>query len=157
MPQAGFLFAIAGLGVSLAGFSGLVLAFRRGAPLQALDAFRLRQIPEMALAVAFLSLATIPLVDAIGNAQPAIEAACGAGVLFTLFYIVRLVVRARAANIAQPALTNALAGSIDLLVLFTGAIGLASGSAAVYEWLLVFMLARPALAFVFVLGEVMAA
>ena len=37
MIPTGFLFSIAGLGVTLAGFSGLVGAFRRGSALKAMD------------------------------------------------------------------------------------------------------------------------
>lgn len=50
IPADGFLLSISGLGVSLAGFSGLVAAFRRGAQWKPLDSYRLRQIPEMGLA-----------------------------------------------------------------------------------------------------------
>jgi len=67
LPQAAFLFSIAGLSLSLAGFSGLVAAFKRGAPLNPIDAFRLRELPEMALATTFLAVLTIPLIDALHN------------------------------------------------------------------------------------------
>ena len=110
----------------------------------------------MALAVAFLALLTTPLSDAIGNSQVALQVACGAGLLFTLFHVVRLVIRARTQNLSQATGSNVLIFVINALILVVGAAGLAMGTATVYEWFLVLMLARPALAFVFVLSEVTA-
>jgi len=46
IPQLSFLFSIAGLSVTLSGFSGLVAAFRRSDNLRRVDAYRLRQIPD---------------------------------------------------------------------------------------------------------------
>jgi hypothetical protein len=63
LPPAGLLFAVAGLGLTLAGFSGLVTAFHRGAVLQPTDAFRRRQIPEMGLFATLLAPITGPLAD----------------------------------------------------------------------------------------------
>ena len=50
LPPLPYLLSVAGLGMTLAGFSGLVAAFRRGGVWKPIDAYRLRQIPEMALA-----------------------------------------------------------------------------------------------------------
>ena len=47
IPESGFLLSITGLGVMLAGFSGLVGAFRGGTTLKPMDAYRLRQIPDV--------------------------------------------------------------------------------------------------------------
>ena len=75
----GFPAVVAGLGVSLAGFSGLVAAFRRGATWQKIDAYRLRQIPEMGLAASVFALLTIPLADTVHDASATIH--IGAGVV----------------------------------------------------------------------------
>lgn len=114
----------------------------------------MRQIPEMSLAAAFLSLLTIPLGDAIGNVQVTLQMTSGLGLLFTIFHIFRLIVRARAQGFSQRTIFNVFAFVIDVLILLAGAVGVATGTSTAYEWLLVFMLARPALAFVFVLSEV---
>ena len=154
MPQAGFLFSIAGLGVSLAGFSGLVIAFRRGGPLKPIDAFRLRLLPEMALGAAFLALLAIPLDDVIGDAKATIQIACGLGLLFTIGHAIQLQVRARAEGLTQPALYTATVVTINLLIVVAAVIGLVVGTAPVYEWVLLLMLARPGLTFVIVLSDV---
>ena len=151
------MFSIAGLGLSLAGFSGVVLAFRRGSTLEAVDTFRLRQLPEMALAPAFLALGTIPLADTITNARAALQVASGLGLAFTVGHIFGLITRAREQNVVQPVAFMAAAGLVDLLLLVTAAIGLSVVSVAAYEWVLLLMLARPALAFVFALSRVTSA
>ena len=110
----------------------------------------------MSLAVSFLALLTIPLFDVVGNRMVAIQIACGLGLLFTMFHIVRLLLRTRAEHISQPAVFNLAVVIVDVLVLLVAAAGVAVGSAPVYEWVLVLMLARPALAFIFVLSEVTA-
>ena len=154
MPSLAFLLSVAGLALSLAGFSGLVAAFRRGAPLQPIDAFRLRELPEMALATTFLAVMTLPLADAIGNARVALQVASGLAMLFTLGHVFRLLGRVRELGISQTTGRQTLVTVVNMLILFSGAISLAVGSAPAYEWLLVFMLARPMLAFVLVLTEV---
>ena len=50
IPEAPFLFSIAGLSPSLAGLPGLVAVLRRGADLRPMDAFWLREIVEFAFA-----------------------------------------------------------------------------------------------------------
>jgi hypothetical protein len=153
VPATAFLFSVVGVGVSLAGFSGLVIAFRRGAPLKPVDAYRMRLLPEMALAVAFLGLATIPIADAIGNVNVALQTACGFGLLFTFAHILRLLMRVRSEGISQPASFMVPTVTIDTVLLLVAATGVALGTAAIYEWVLLLMLARAALAFVFVVAE----
>lgn len=152
LPQPGFLFEIGGLGVTLAGFSGLVSAFRRGAS-KPIDAYRLRQIPEMGLATALVSLVTIPISDT-GNGANAIQIAAGLGLLFTISHILVLLRRARSQHVAQPAAALTAAGLVDVGVIVAGAVGLGTGSAIAFEWFLILMLARPMLAFAFVFSDV---
>lgn len=108
----------------------------------------------MALGVAFLALLTIPLNDLIGDAKATIQIACGLGLLFTIGHATQLQVRARAEKLSQPVLFMASVVTIDLLVVMAAVIGLAVGTAPIYEWVLVMMLARPGLAFVIVLSDV---
>ncbi|HYU63798.1 MAG TPA: hypothetical protein VEN12_08450 [Verrucomicrobiae bacterium] len=154
MPQAAFLFSIAGLSLSLAGFSGLVAAFKRGAPLNPIDAFRLRELPEMALATTFLAVLTIPLIDALHNEVVTIQIASGLAMLFTVAHVLRLVTRVRQIGISQSTGKQLLVTLANVLLLVTGAVSLGLGTPTAYEWLLVFMLARPMLAFVLVLTEI---
>ena len=154
MPQAAFLFSIAGLSLSLAGFSGLVAAFKRGAPLNPIDAFRLRELPEMALATTFLAVLTIALSDALRNEMVTIQIASGLAMLFTVAHVLRLVTRVRQIGISQSTGKQLLVTLANVLLLVTGAVSLGLGTPTAYEWLLVFMLARPMLAFVLVLTEI---
>lgn len=154
MPPAAFLFSIAGLSVTLAGFSGLVAAFRRGSNWQPLDSYRLRQIPEMGLATALIALATIPLNDSTHNPTATVQIAAGVALLFTLAHVAVLVTRSRELGVALPAAAWAAPTVIDVATVIAGTASLALGATAAFEWLLVALLARPMLAFVFVLAEV---
>ena len=156
MPQLAFLLSIVGLGVSLTGFSGLVGAFKRGVPLQPIDAYRLRQIPEMALATGFIALVTPALADSLGDVSTAIRIASGAGLLFTAVHIVVLIGRARAMNAQINAINWAVAATIDIGVIVAGVVSIVIANAGAYEWLLALMIARPGLAFLLALREVTA-
>jgi len=68
--------------------------------------------------------------------------------------VIRLLGRVRTLGISQSAGRQVLITVANVLILLTGVVSLATGSVAAYEWLLVFMLARPMLAFVIVLAEV---
>jgi len=154
MPPTAFLFSIAGLSVTLAGFSGLVAAFRRGAEWKPIDSYRLRQIPEMGLATALVVLSTIPLSDTFHNTTVTLQIAGGIALLFTVTHIAVLLTRSRDEALHMSAATIGWATLIDLSIVGLGAGTLALGGAAAFEWLLVAMLARPMLAFVLVLAEV---
>ncbi len=153
MPAAAFLFSIAGLSVSLAGFSGLVAAFRRGAEWKPIDSYRLRQIPEMGLATAALVLITVPVADGTRNPMATVQIVSGLALLFTVGHISVLLTRSRRLALQLPFPTVVAASTIDLIIVFTGASGLALGGATAFEWLLVAMVGRPMLAFVLVLTE----
>lgn len=153
MPAQAFLLSVAGLGLSLAGFAGLVAAFRRGGPWKPIDSFRLRQIPEMGLATTLLALATIPFAAGTGSAQAAIRYASAVAVAFTLFHVVVLFLRSRGMGIKLTRANFWSAGVIDLGVVGVGVIGMILGSATAYEYLLILLLARPMLAFVLVLSD----
>ena len=118
-----------------------------------MDSYRLRQIPEMGLATAALALITIPVSDTTHNPIATVQIVSGAALLFTVAHIAVLATRARDRGIMMQPASVAVATVIDLVVIGTGAAGLALGSATTFEWLLVALLARPMLAFVLVLTE----
>ena len=154
MPQTAFLLSVVALSVTLAGFSGLLSAFRRGSPLRGLDAYRLRQIPEMALPTGFIALATLAIADSTGNASLTIRIAGGAGVLVTIVNALVLIERLRGMHV-----TVRMEDAVAATVLNIGTIGagiacLAVPSSAALEWLLVLLIARPGAAFLLALGDV---
>jgi hypothetical protein len=154
IPSTSYLLSVAGLGVSLAGFSGLVAAFRRGATWQRIDAYRLRQIPEMGLAASFLAFVTLPLADTVHDPATVLRIAAGAGLLFSVLHMLALLLRMRRLEIHLSGPRWAVVVIVDLVVVLTGADALGSATVAAYEWLLAVMLARPMLAFVLVLADV---
>ena len=153
LPEFGFLLSIAGLSLTLAGFSGLVVAFRREGAWKPIDAYRLRQIPEMGLATTLLALIAAPLSDWTGNANSAIRITAGLGLAFTIVHVLVLLTRMREQRIQQARVNLVAAGVLDLTIIFTAAACLATGSSLAFEWLLILLLARPMLAFALVVGD----
>ena len=153
IPLTTDLIAIAGLGVALAGFSGLVAAFRQSGQWKPLDSYRLLQIPEMGLSTALLALATIPLAETVGSGHAAIQWASGAALAFTMVHVLVLIVRARRMGIDLSRWGVIGAAVIDIATLGAAAVGLALGALPVYQWLLLLLLARPMLAFVLVMSD----
>ena len=66
IPEAPFFTAVATVSMTLAGFSGLLVAFRRGDQLRSVDLFHLRGIAETRLANALLALMTIAIAALVG-------------------------------------------------------------------------------------------
>jgi hypothetical protein len=84
-----FFLSIAGLGVSVAGFSGLVIALRRGdGAWTRLELWRLRAIPRLSFVVVFLALAPFPLFALTGDEAVVIRIASGLIVLAHLYEII---------------------------------------------------------------------
>ena len=142
--------------MTLAGFSGLVAAFRRGGVWKPIDAYRLRQIPEMALAASLVGLTTGPVTDAVASPAAAIRIAAAAGLAFTVVHIAVLLVRARKSQIKLPRSAVVGAGLIDLAIFGAAAVCIGTGGPVAYEWLMVLLLVRPIVAFALVLGDVAA-
>jgi hypothetical protein len=71
IPEASFFFSVAAISVTLAGFSGLVAAFRRGDQLRTVEVFHLRGIAETGLANALIALMTIPVATIAGDLRKA--------------------------------------------------------------------------------------
>lgn len=152
LPESIFLYSVAGLGITLAGFSGLVGAFRRGGQWKPIDDFRLRQIPEMALVTTLLALITLPLADLTGSAAVAIQVAAGLGLAFTVGHVVVLIIRMRRDQIHDPTAALIAAGLLDIAIFVVASICLALAGWVAYESLSTLLLARPMLAFALVVG-----
>lgn len=152
IAEAPFLFSVAGLSVSLAGFAGLVAAFRRGSELLAVDVYRLRQIAEFGLGNAFIALATIPLSTTTGDAVLTLRILGAVGVLFVLGGVALLQLRKRALGVSSRRSWNAFIVAIDSAAIAAGLATLIVGSPGLFEWELLLLLGRPMLAFTFVLA-----
>ena len=153
IPEAPFLFSVAALSVTLAGFAGLVAAFRRGSELMPIDIYRLRQIAEFGLGNALIALSTIPLSTTTADLTLTLRI-CGAiGILFIFSGVGLLLRRQRLPGMRGQAGLNPVIVVIDLAALAAGVATVVVGSVGLFEWELLFLLARPMLAFTFVLAS----
>ena len=155
MPQSAFLFSIAGLSFTLVGFSALIAALGRDGQRTELIRYRLRQIPEMALASALVALTTLPLVDTTGSATTAIRFGAALALGFTVAHVGLLLRRLRSQPFRLAWSTRVSAVLIDASLIAVAIVALVIANPASYEWLLVLMLTRAAVAFVLALGDVM--
>jgi hypothetical protein len=155
LPPTTFLFSIAGISVTLVGFSGLIAALRRESERSAIVVYRQRQIPEMALASALIALIALPLYDSTVSANLTIRILAGFAFVFTAFHVTFLIRRVRRQPFRLNRVTWVAATLIDLSVFGAAIAALVLGNAASFEWLLVALVARPAVAFGLALGDVM--
>ena len=153
IPEAPFVFAIAALSVTLAGFAGLVAAFRRGAEWKPIDVFRLREIAEFGLGNALLALLLIPLSTTTGDVATALRTCGVLGVLFVLGGAVLLMRRQRRLGVPGERGWYLLASVIDLAAIGAGLATLLLGTVGFFEWQLLFLLSRPMVAFTLVLAS----
>lgn len=154
IPEAPFLFAIVALSASLAGLAGLVAGLRRGADMRPIDGFRLREIVEFAFSNILLCASVIPLTQLLpGGLQDAVRVAA----LFALVYVLGttfvLLRRMRREGIAWTPGWRVSAGVLVAAIAIGSIAVMLSGSIIAFEALLVFLLARPMLVFVLVLGS----
>jgi hypothetical protein len=77
IPESPFVFSIAALSVTLAGFAGLIAAFRRGSEWGTMDLFRVRELIEFGFVNAFLALLTVPLVASRHELPRVVSTVCG--------------------------------------------------------------------------------
>lgn len=153
IPEAPFLFSIAGLSASLGGLSGLVAGLRRGTDMRPVDLFRLREIVEFSFANVVLALSTIPLALILGSTVAAARAVAIAAMVYVILHLVVLIRRNRQFQVA-----NSRAGDTAVILLGVATLGaavatVATGSIGAFEALLLALLGRPMLAFLFVLAS----
>ena len=151
IAEAPFLFSVAALSVSLAGFAGLIAAFRRGGEWRPMDLFRVREIVEFGFVSAFLALLTIPLAATLHDLPLSVSIVCGLAALYLVVTTFALVRRLR--GLALPFTFDwYLPAALVSVGAFTAAlVGFGSGDVAWLMWTLLLLLGRPMLAFVFVL------
>lgn len=148
-----FLLSIAALSASLAGLAGLVAALRRGEGLSATDRFRLHQIVEFCFANIILAIGIIPLVSLTGSAETSLR--IGGAVAFAYIIVNGLILLRRLRRMEIPLSQAALLTviGINVAVLVAAAAAALTGAAGAYEALLLGLLVRPMLAFLFVLSS----
>ena len=153
IPESPYIFSVAALSVSLAGFAGLVAAFRRGSELMSVDVYRLRQIAEFGLGNALIALATIPLSTTTGDVSGAFRILGVVGLVFVLGGVALLQGRKRRLGVSGRRSWNAFIVVIDGAAVAAAMATIVVGSVAFFEWQLLALLARPMLAFTFVLAS----
>jgi hypothetical protein len=153
IPEAPFFTAVATVSMTLAGFSGLLIAFRRGDQLRKVDMFHLRGIAETGLANALLALLTIAIATLIGDLQTAIRALAGLVLAFIGFQVAVFTWRQRqlSVRIAVPQAIGAAV--IDLAAVGLAVVTIVVRAVGIYETLLLMLLARPMWDFVRVLRD----
>jgi hypothetical protein len=154
IAEAPFLFSVAALSVSLAGFAGLIAAFRRGAEWRPIDIFRLREIVEFGFVNAVLALLMVPLVATTRDISRSVSIVCGLTALYLVVTTLLLVRRQRGLDLPTSLAWYLPAGTTGAITLTVALIGAGSGEIVWLLWLFLFMLWRPMLAFVFVLALV---
>jgi hypothetical protein len=147
-----FLLSIAGLSASLAGLAGLVAALRRGEGLSVGDRFRLHEIVEFCFANILLAVALFPLISLTGSPEASLRV--GGAVAFAYLLATAAILTQRARRLRIPLSRNWVAVVLPLNVaaLVAAAAAALTGSVGPYEALLVIMLARPMVAFLFVMS-----
>lgn len=153
IPEAPFLFSIAGLSASLAGLAGLVAGLRRGADVRKIDLYRLREIVEFSFANVLLALSTIPIVLILGSTADGLRLAALIALAFTIVHVAVLIARSRRYALPRSRAWSLTAGASDLVILATVVATMTSGTIGPYELLLLALLVRPMLAFLLVLAS----
>jgi hypothetical protein len=151
IPEAPFLFSIAGLSASLAGLAGLVAGLRRGADVPRDDLFRLREIVEFSFANVLLAVSTVPLALALGSINDAVRVGAGAAIVYLVAVIVLLRLRQQRLGVLPSRIWYLSVLALNGLAIAVALATIANGTVASYEALLVMLLARPMLAFLLVL------
>jgi hypothetical protein len=151
IPEAPFVFSIAGLSASFAALAGLVAGLRRGQGLSALELYRLREIVESAFVSVLLALAIIPMATMAGL-EAAIRVTGAVTFVYVLGHGVLLERRRRKVGIATIGSRLGVILAIGLPALGMAAAAAATGAVWALEIMLLLLLARPMAAFLLVLS-----
>jgi hypothetical protein len=152
IPEAPFVFSIAGLSASFAALAGLVAGLRRGQGLSAIELYRLREIVEGAFVNVLLALAIIPMATMAGL-EDAIRVTGAVTFVYLIGHGVLLERRRRQVGIATIGSRLGVVLLIGLPALGMAAVAAATGAVSALEILLLLLLARPMAAFVLVLSS----
>jgi uncharacterized membrane protein YgdD (TMEM256/DUF423 family) len=151
ISEASFFFTIAAISVTLAGFSGLVAAFRRKDQLSITDVFHLRTIAEVGLANALIALLTVPIATLSGDLSTAVRVG-GTLVLASVLVQLPLFARRQRSMGVRVGRAHALGFiALDLMAIALAVVTFVTESVGTYEVLMVLLLARPMWDFVRVL------
>jgi hypothetical protein len=151
IPEAPFLFSIAGLSATVAGLAGLVVGLRRGTDLRPLDRYRLREIVEFCFANVVLAVGLVPLSVISGSVPAAVRVASGVALVYIVLTVAFLIRRSRIDGIPWTAGWVAFVSVVNIGMFGLGVLALVTGSIGWYEALLVFLLSRPMFAFLLVI------
>jgi hypothetical protein len=154
IPEAPFFTAAAAISTTLAGFSGLLVAFRRGDQVRGIDLFHLRGIAETGLATALFALLTIAIATMVGNLQSAIQILAAIVLAFIGFQIAVFAWRQRRLSVRSGLIQAVGAISIDLAAVTLAIITIVLRAVGIYEALIILLLARPMWDFVRVLRDI---
>jgi len=153
IPEAGFLFSIAGLSASFLGLAGLVMAFRRGGDMQPVDAFRLRQMVEFSFVNVVVAISIVPLASLLGTSVEAARWVSVGVIAYVVAQNVLFAQRGRRAGIAFRGGWAVLALVVTGLSVGIAAVVIATSTFGWFEVLLVVLLVRPMLPFLLVLNS----
>ena len=153
LPEAGFLFSIAGLSASFLGLAGLVMALRRGGDMQPVDAFRLRQMVEFSFVNIVVALSVVPFTTLLGTSVDAARAVAGAVIAYTVVQNALFSIRGRRAGITFRGGWAVIALGTTAASVVIAAVVIATSSFGWFEVLLVILLVRPMLPFLLVLNS----
>jgi len=148
----GFLFSIVAVSMSLSSLAGLVIAFRRTGTWAAYDVFRLRQIVEWGFGNVLLALVLFPLAGAFGAEATAVRVL---GAIALVYIIANLfVLKYRIDHMPQRIAVqySPVVIVLDLALIVLSAVTAMLASSVALESLLLGLVGRPMLAFVFVLA-----
>ena len=121
VPSEGLLIGIAQVGVAIAGFAGVVAAFRREAEWTPIQALRLRVLVQTSLGVMFMALVPSVFLSSFGDGGRAIGWASGIAAIWIALTLVQLqlqMVRTQALAVGSRTNLVSLAPAILALVLF---------------------------------------
>lgn len=153
ISEAAFFTAVATVSMTLAGFSGLLVAFRRGDQLRSVDLFHLRGIAETGLATALLALTTIAIATLAGDLRSATRTLAVIVLAFLGFQIAVFAWRQRRLSVRSERLQAVGSVAIDIAAVALAVVTIVVRAVGVYEALLILLLARPMWDFVRVLRD----